>query len=265
MGICKWILELLERDRPAITSVPALSEDPEMKKTVLKTELSFLTSRTKRIVTQELHPLFGFLVLKHILRCNLLIPNSFGGRCTAEITEGWRDRKIQEAHYAKGRDKNGNIINRGQVVTFAKYNQSWHSILPRGLGLAVDLAVFDHNKSPGKQFSWPDPNAKKDREGNISPEEMDRSAAAENMWRAWAKAAHETGLEAGFFWRRMDRPHFNLDIPGFEPHDVWKQLRSVPYDYAISWLKAKWIEHHDDLWQEYNTEYEEFRELCKGG
>ncbi len=57
------------------------------------------------------------------------------------ITDGVRTTEQQKALYAKGRDKNGKIIDRSKIVTNADgvKNKSNHQVKADGYGHAVDL------------------------------------------------------------------------------------------------------------------------------
>lgn len=52
------------------------------------------------------------------------------------MVEGYRPSSEQDALYAKGRDANGNVVDKAAVVTYARGGQSYHNY-----GLAIDVAV----------------------------------------------------------------------------------------------------------------------------
>lgn len=86
---------------------------------------SFGNSSQKRLATaHELQQRLWNEVIKYI-DCSIIC--------------GERTEKEQNDLYAKGRDKNGNIINRAEVVTNAKFGESTHNESP---SLAVDAVPF---------------------------------------------------------------------------------------------------------------------------
>lgn len=52
------------------------------------------------------------------------------------VVEGFRSAAQQDIDYAKGRDEDGNVIDKLKVITHAKGGQSPHNV-----GLAVDVAL----------------------------------------------------------------------------------------------------------------------------
>ena len=97
------------------------------------------------------------------------------------IFEAMRDYKRQEQLYAQGRDKNGNIVDKAKVVTYAKPGSSFHNY-----GLAVDF-VFDGDQAKDKvQWSW----------------------ANNHPWKAIGEIGESVGLEWAGRWTKFpEMPH----------------------------------------------------------
>lgn len=97
------------------------------------------------------------------------------------ITHGLRTMEEQNALYQKGRDKNGKVINKKDVVTNAKAGYSFHNF-----GLAIDFAVYN---SDGKTINW----------------------TVDNKWKRVGAIGKSLGLEWGGDWTSFkDYPHFQL-------------------------------------------------------
>jgi peptidoglycan L-alanyl-D-glutamate endopeptidase CwlK len=70
------------------------------------------------------------------------------------VTDGWRSRADQEEFWKQGRDRDGNIIDKRRVVTYARPGTSAHEVMrydadgtPFPCAMAVDLA-FVRNGAP---------------------------------------------------------------------------------------------------------------------
>jgi len=96
------------------------------------------------------------------------------------VVQALRSWAEQAALYAKGRDANGNIVDKSQVVTNARPGYSYHNF-----GLAVDVAPFDGG--------IPDWNAN------------------HPVWKRIVQVGTSLGLAAGAEWRTFpDYPHFQF-------------------------------------------------------
>lgn len=105
------------------------------------------------------------------------------------IFEGLRTIERQRELYAKGRDKNGVVISKKDVVTNAKPGSSFHNY-----GIAIDMVFDGDTAKPGVQWSWKEPDAK---------------------WKLMGKIGQECGLEWAGAWRSFpEAPHFQLSVPG---------------------------------------------------
>lgn len=94
------------------------------------------------------------------------------------VISGTRTWKEQDALYAQGRTKPG------QIVTKAQGGQSNHNY-----GIAVD-GCFDKDQSrAGLQAGW----------------DLD-------SYKVWAEEARKLGLDAGFYWKFQDAPHVQLNL-----------------------------------------------------
>lgn len=103
-----------------------------------------------------------------------------------EITQGLRTFAEQDALYAQGRTR------KGPVVTNAKAGQSLHNY-----GVAVDFALIRDGK-----YTWPDPHP---------------------VWLAIGEEARNLGLEAGFWWKKPDKPHVEVAQVGWRELRIWYQ------------------------------------------
>lgn len=113
------------------------------------------------------------------------------------IFEGLRTYERQQELYLRGRNLDGTIKDRTQIVTNAKPGLSYHNY-----GLAIDL-VFDANEvKPGWQWSWSD----------------------KYPWKDLAVLGRSLGLESAYFWTRFPEcPHFQLSY-GFKVRELLKVL-----------------------------------------
>lgn len=120
---------------------------------------------------------------------------------------GMRTWSEQEALYAQGRTKPG------QIITNARGGDSWHNY-----GLAADYVLDGQTEKPGIQWSW-DIKADLDHDGR-------------NDWLQMAEIAVSCGLEPGFFWKKFpDAPHvqnrYGLTLA--EIKEIHRQVKmSVP-------------------------------------
>jgi peptidoglycan L-alanyl-D-glutamate endopeptidase CwlK len=97
-----------------------------------------------------------------------------------EVVQALRSWTEQAALYAKGRDDDGNIVDKSQVVTNAKPGHSWHNF-----GLAVDVSPFDEG-IPDWNSSHP-------------------------AWKRIIAVGESLGLVSGANWRSFpDAPHFQF-------------------------------------------------------
>lgn len=103
---------------------------------------------------------------------------------TVEITQGLRTIEEQNALYAQGRTR------KGPKVTNAKGGQSLHNY-----GLAADFALM-----VGGKYKWPDPHP---------------------VWQAIAEEAKRVGLEAGYYWKKPDKPHVEMPNVGWRELFAW--------------------------------------------
>lgn len=100
------------------------------------------------------------------------------------VVQGLRSWSEQAALYAKGRNADGNVVEKSEVVTNAKPGTSWHNY-----ALAVDVAPFD---------------------ANIPDWNLEHPA-----WKRIVAVGESVGLASGSQWRTFpDWPHFQLsEIP----------------------------------------------------
>jgi peptidoglycan LD-endopeptidase CwlK len=130
----------------------------------------------------------------------------------ADIFSDYRSFSDQQVLYNKGRDANGNVIDKSKIVTNGKPGSSAHNY-----GLAVDI-VFKVNS----RWTW-DPM---------------------NDWKTLGDLGKSVGLEWGGDWSGFpDRPHFQWKVKGgiekYLPElkvillkrkklsDVWDRLKSI--------------------------------------
>jgi peptidoglycan L-alanyl-D-glutamate endopeptidase CwlK len=114
---------------------------------------------------------------------------------TIRVVQGLRTYAEQGILYDKGRDADGNVVDKSQVVTNAKPGTSWHNF-----GLAVDVAPFD---------------------GSISDWNAEHPA-----WKRIVTMGESCGLVSGAEWRTFpDLPHFQLtgQFP-VSPDDAVRQV-----------------------------------------
>jgi peptidoglycan L-alanyl-D-glutamate endopeptidase CwlK len=145
-------------------------------------------------------------------RVRILVDNLAQGGVQIEVVQGLRTFAEQDALFAQGRSKSG------QVVTNARGGQSNHNY-----GLAVDVVPFNDGKP-----NWNAPNS---------------------IWVALGAEAEKLGLEWGGGWKKfIDRPH--VQLPGLSVKQcsalfqkggleaVWaaatKLLQNVPTTPAVT-------------------------------
>lgn len=131
------------------------------------------------------------------------------------VTQALRSWNQQAALYAKGRDADGNVINKALVVTNAKPGHGWHEF-----GLAVDVCPGDQ-----MQQGWtPDWNV------------------GHPQWKRIVAVGISLGLESGSTWRTfVDYPHFQMTgIFPVSPTDEVRQL------FADGGTVAIWREAYPD-------------------
>lgn len=124
------------------------------------------------------------------------------------VAQGLRTIEEQDALFAKGRDAEGNVINKAQVVTNARGGHSWHNF-----GLAVDCYPVDKTSNG---VDW-------------NPQHPD--------WKRMEALGVSLGLTSGANWIRIvDAPHFQLTgrFPVGAPDDEVREL------YKSGGLLAVW-------------------------
>lgn len=97
-----------------------------------------------------------------------------------EVVQGWRSFQQQLQLWLKGRDAQGNIVDKSLVVTNAPPGDSWHEY-----ALAVDVVP----KSLIVIRGW-------------NPESP--------LWKQIEQIGEENGLVAGFCWHHQDMPHLQF-------------------------------------------------------
>ena len=117
------------------------------------------------------------------------------------VVQGLRSWNDQLAEWLKGRDADGNIIDKSQVVTHAPPGHSWHEF-----GMAVDVAPFDAHGKP--EWGLDDP-------------------VWGPIWRRIIGLGESLGLYSGdeFVHCPKDDPHFQLTgtFP-VSPNDEVRQI-----------------------------------------
>jgi|SRR5579863_1351826 len=140
-----------------------------------------------------------------------------GEGISIRVVQSLRTWQEQAALYAKGRDADGNVVDKSQVVTNAKPGSSWHNF-----ALAVDVAPFD---------------------GGIPDWNIEHPA-----WKRIVAVGESVGLVSGSTWRTFpDWPHFqSKEIPVSPTAEdvialnnegidgVWSRYNFTPPDTAIS-------------------------------
>lgn len=124
------------------------------------------------------------------------------------VVQGLRTVEEQDALFAKGRDSDGDVIHKGQVVTNARGGHSWHNF-----GLAVDCAPVEQTGSIDWNPSHP-------------------------QWKRMEELGVSLGLTSGANWVRLvDAPHLQLTgrFPEGAPTDEVREL------YAKGGLEAVWM------------------------
>jgi len=100
-----------------------------------------------------------------------LIKKAYNQKIYVAVVEGYRSIEEQNALYAQGRTRSGNI------VTNAKGGYSYHNF-----GLAIDFCIFDENKQP----RW----------------------SVNDKWMSVIRMAEGIGFESGIRWKSIvDPPH----------------------------------------------------------
>ena len=116
------------------------------------------------------------------------------------VVQGLRSWNEQQALYQKGRNDQGEVVNKAEVVTNAPGGHSWHNF-----GLAVDCAPDDPTKA-GFQIDW---------------------NGEHPQWKQMEEAGRAQGLTAGADFKRLvDAPHFQLNgtFPIGAPTDELRQV-----------------------------------------
>lgn len=123
------------------------------------------------------------------------------------VSAGIRTEQEQDNEFAKGRDAEGNIIDKHAVVTNARGEYSWHNF-----GLAVDCEPVEKDNT----IDW---------------------NADHPHWKLMEKIGVSLGLTSGATWVRLvDAPHFQLTgrFPVGAPTDEVREL------YKQGGLLAVW-------------------------
>jgi peptidoglycan LD-endopeptidase CwlK len=118
-----------------------------------------------------------------------------GENINIRVVQGLRTWQEQAELYDRGRDEDGNVVDKSKVVTNAKPGASWHNY-----GLAVDVAPFDDG--------IPDWNAD------------------HPVWKRIVAVGESCGLVSGSMWKTFpDWPHFQMTgrLPA-SPDDAVKQV-----------------------------------------
>jgi len=125
-----------------------------------------------------LYPPFAEVVRQFVLEANKQ-------GMVVGIYSGFRTMAQQRDLYARGRDTDGKILDRSQIVTNAPPGFSFHNY-----GLAVDLVFDEHPTEPGWKWSW-DSNFPWDKLAKLGQSKF--------------------GLEAAYFWRLFpEGPHYQM-------------------------------------------------------
>jgi len=107
--------------------------------------------------------------------------------CPIFLTEGYRSARRQELLYAQGR------TSAGPIVTHARAGQSWHEA-KRAVDFAFRGASPFHSSHP---------------------------------WELIATMAEHLGLEAGYRWKKQDKPHLQLTQQGLTLDQALAQLKET--------------------------------------
>lgn len=113
------------------------------------------------------------------------------------VVQGLRTVEEQDSLFAKGRDSDGDVVNKAQVVTNARGGHSWHNF-----GLAVDCAPTDQKGA----IDW-------------NPQHP--------HWKRMEELGVSLGLTSGANWVRLvDAPHLQITgrFPEGAPDDEVREL-----------------------------------------
>ena len=146
--------------------------------------------------TSETRLQFVFPKLADKIRCMAEMLEGEG--ITIIVAQGLRTWPVQDALFAKGRDSQGNVIDKSQVVTNARGGESWHNF-----GLAVDCAIFDREH---QTIDW---------------------NASHPAWKRMEAVGISLGLTSGANWTRLvDAPHFQITgaFPEAAPNSEVRRL-----------------------------------------
>lgn len=128
------------------------------------------------------------------------------------VSAGLRTVEQQHNLWLIGRNEQGQVINKKDIVTKANGGQSWHNF-----GCAVDCDPDDPTKA-GFQIDW---------------------NADHPQWKRMEEVGVSLGLTSGANWKRIvDAPHFQLTgrFPENAPNDEAREL------YRVGGLEAVWNE-----------------------
>lgn len=129
----------------------------------------------------------------------------------AFIDETYRNEKDQNADFAKGRDANGNVIDKHAIVTNARYGQSPHNCTTTVNGIIVPSArAFDFAiELDGGTLDWNGSDA---------------------QWLRALDIGRALGLMSGEDWKcgLKDEPHFELpDWKTYDPASYTPQISPI--------------------------------------
>jgi D-alanyl-D-alanine dipeptidase len=170
-AVCEAPVEAIEAQpepTPAPAPIPA------------KPALQAILKESKRATLQQLWGKVdvGMLYPPFVIKVKALLKACAARGMDYYVISGTRTWREQDALYAQGRTKPGNI------VTKAQGGQSNHNY-----GIAVDGCLDKDETRPGLQPDW------------------DLKSYA-----VWAEEAKKLGLDAGFYWKFKDGPHVQLNL-----------------------------------------------------
>ena len=152
----------------------------------------------------NLHPDVRVLCLEHYSRC-------VEAGIEFWVPQAYRSKAEQAAIWEQGRNDAGQIVRPDLIVTKSPPGWSWHEY-----GLAYDIVIALPDLGT---VTW---DLAVDSDHDRIPDYLEA-----------ARIGRELGMEAGFFWRHPDPPHFehhpNLSI--HEAVQKFGMLRRVPDNY----------------------------------
>ena len=164
--------------------------------------MSLRPADLKRI--DDLHPDVRFLCLEHHRQCEVNGVDFW-------VPQGYRTKAQHTSIWQQGRNDDGQIVRPDLVVTHSPPGWSFHEY-----GLAYDVVVV---LKDGRHVTWD------------MATDSDHDQISDYL--EIARIGRMLGMEAGFFWRHPDPPHFeyhpNLNIR--ETIEKFGMTRRVPDDY----------------------------------